>query len=370
MHSASPAARWRRASDCRHETSATTAAGWWNAPSRFFARGWLTATLPPSAPSTWASSVVGRFTYGMPRMYALATHPPRSFTTPPPSVRMTSRRASRPAASQSHSAVACSRLLLVSPAGTACRSTSQPSSRSPATSGGANSDSTTPSVITPTFLPRTSGSSRSSVSSSDRVMWIGYRSTLRARPSIAAAGAGSGSRSRRRYGAGGAEIGMPGRLRATASRRHPADGGLRGGASSGAGGLRLPEPAARLRDAALDGAARRLRVALRDGGADLVELPHDPVPLSRQQLVVRQGEARVDRLEQAGEHAVAGEPRDRPMKLDLGREERVVVGGRPAPQPGGVAQSRMGRVEQFAHLGVRPPGGERGGRRAEQCTAL
>ena len=62
MHSASPAARCRRSSDRSADTSLTTAIGWWNAPSRFLAVGWLTATLPPSAPSTWASSVVGTLT--------------------------------------------------------------------------------------------------------------------------------------------------------------------------------------------------------------------------------------------------------------------------------------------------------------------
>jgi hypothetical protein len=66
--SARPARRWRPLIVRRKPTFAITPAGWWNAPIRFLATAWLTATFPPSAPSTWASSVVGRFTYGSPRM--------------------------------------------------------------------------------------------------------------------------------------------------------------------------------------------------------------------------------------------------------------------------------------------------------------
>ena len=34
--------------------SIQTPTGWWKAPIRFLARGWLTPTLPPTELSTWA----------------------------------------------------------------------------------------------------------------------------------------------------------------------------------------------------------------------------------------------------------------------------------------------------------------------------
>ena len=46
----------------RASTSATTASGWWKAPTMFLPDGWLTPVLPPTEESTWASSVVGTWT--------------------------------------------------------------------------------------------------------------------------------------------------------------------------------------------------------------------------------------------------------------------------------------------------------------------
>ena len=43
-------------------TSANTAIGWWNAPTRFLPSGRFTPVLPPIAASTFASSVVGTCT--------------------------------------------------------------------------------------------------------------------------------------------------------------------------------------------------------------------------------------------------------------------------------------------------------------------
>ena len=62
MHSAGPGRELASFERTQVAEVAEHAAGCWNAPSRFLASGWFTATLPPSAPSTIASSVVGRFT--------------------------------------------------------------------------------------------------------------------------------------------------------------------------------------------------------------------------------------------------------------------------------------------------------------------
>ena len=50
-------------------TSATTSRGCENVPTRFLPSGRLTADLPPIAASTCASSVVGTWMNGTPRMY-------------------------------------------------------------------------------------------------------------------------------------------------------------------------------------------------------------------------------------------------------------------------------------------------------------
>ena len=57
--SASPAIRSRAGSVSRKPTSATTARGWWNAPTRFLPAPRSTPVLPPTEASTIASSVVG-----------------------------------------------------------------------------------------------------------------------------------------------------------------------------------------------------------------------------------------------------------------------------------------------------------------------
>ena len=67
MTSARPAASSRGGSVRSVSVSASTAIGWWNAPIMFFARGWLTAVLPPTEESTCASSVVGTCTKSTPR---------------------------------------------------------------------------------------------------------------------------------------------------------------------------------------------------------------------------------------------------------------------------------------------------------------
>ena len=68
IDSARPARSWRRSSVARKETSEITPRGCEKPPIRFLATGWLTASLPPMPASTWPISVVGRFTYGTPRM--------------------------------------------------------------------------------------------------------------------------------------------------------------------------------------------------------------------------------------------------------------------------------------------------------------
>ena len=47
--------------------SATTARGWWNAPTRFLPAPRSTPVLPPTDASTIASSVVGTSANGTPR---------------------------------------------------------------------------------------------------------------------------------------------------------------------------------------------------------------------------------------------------------------------------------------------------------------
>ena len=57
-----PARYSRGGNVARVVTSAYTASGWWNAPTRFLPSGRLTAVLPPIAASTCASNVVGACT--------------------------------------------------------------------------------------------------------------------------------------------------------------------------------------------------------------------------------------------------------------------------------------------------------------------
>ena len=83
--SASPLRRSRSSSVASTSTSHSTATGWWNVPTRFLPSGRFTAVLPPIAASTWAVSVVGTCTNGMPRMYVDATKPATSPVDPPPS---------------------------------------------------------------------------------------------------------------------------------------------------------------------------------------------------------------------------------------------------------------------------------------------
>ncbi len=70
----------------------TTAAGWWNAPTRFLPAAALIAVLPPTELSTCASSVVGTWTKRQPRRRIAAANPVRSPTTPPPSAMTASPR--------------------------------------------------------------------------------------------------------------------------------------------------------------------------------------------------------------------------------------------------------------------------------------
>ena len=65
--SASPEAYSRAGRVARLSVSAMTAAGWWKAPTMFLPSGWLIAVFPPTEESTWASSVVGTWMWGMPR---------------------------------------------------------------------------------------------------------------------------------------------------------------------------------------------------------------------------------------------------------------------------------------------------------------
>ena len=52
IDSASPARSWRASSVRRNDTSEITPRGWRKPPIRFFATGWLTASLPPMPAST------------------------------------------------------------------------------------------------------------------------------------------------------------------------------------------------------------------------------------------------------------------------------------------------------------------------------
>src|SRR3990172_8260781 len=89
------------------------------------------ATFPPMDASTWARSVVGSWTKGIPRMYVAATNPARSPTAPPPSARSVEVR-SRPAARQSsQQRSATARVLAVSPSPTPISAPQKPGSAEP-----------------------------------------------------------------------------------------------------------------------------------------------------------------------------------------------------------------------------------------------
>ena len=61
-----------------------TAAGWWNAPTRFLPSGRSTPVLPPIDESIWATSVVGTWISGTPRSQVAARNPAASPSAPPP----------------------------------------------------------------------------------------------------------------------------------------------------------------------------------------------------------------------------------------------------------------------------------------------
>ena len=82
--SAQPARTSDRNMVLSRRQSLTTSLGGWKAPTRFLPSGWFTPVLPPSALSTCATTVVGRWTSGRPRSSVAATNPARSPTTPPP----------------------------------------------------------------------------------------------------------------------------------------------------------------------------------------------------------------------------------------------------------------------------------------------
>ena len=91
----------------------TTARGLLKAPTSFFRPSRLMPVFPPTAASTMASSVVGKFTQAMPRLNVAAANPPRSVTMPPPRQTSSERRDAPPAerarhTSESEPSVLCS----------------------------------------------------------------------------------------------------------------------------------------------------------------------------------------------------------------------------------------------------------------------
>ncbi len=74
--------------------------------------------LPPTAASTAPSSVVGTLTHGMPRLNVAATKPPRSVTTPPPTLTISDLRVAPLSMSVRQTRVAASMFLASSPAST------------------------------------------------------------------------------------------------------------------------------------------------------------------------------------------------------------------------------------------------------------
>ena len=64
--------------------SISTAQGGWKLPTRFLPLTRFTPVFPPIEASTWASSVVGTWSTGIPRMKMAARKPAMSLTMPPP----------------------------------------------------------------------------------------------------------------------------------------------------------------------------------------------------------------------------------------------------------------------------------------------
>ena len=106
--------------------SATTATGWWKAPTRFLPAGRSTPVLPPTAASTMPSTVVGRLTSGTPRSQVAAANPATSVVAPPPTATTGSARRVGIAASRSYRPATTSRRLASSPAGTSSWWTARP----------------------------------------------------------------------------------------------------------------------------------------------------------------------------------------------------------------------------------------------------
>ena len=100
--SAMPATISLRGNVSRVARSTSTAAGWWNAPTRFLPASVLMPVLPPTAASTMPSSVVGTCTMSTPRSQVAAANPATSVAAPPPRLTMASLRPRpmRPSTSQ------------------------------------------------------------------------------------------------------------------------------------------------------------------------------------------------------------------------------------------------------------------------------
>ena len=100
--SAMPATISLRGNVSRVARSTSTAAGWWNAPTRFLPASVLMPVLPPTAASTMPSSVVGTCTMSTPRSQVAAANPATSVAAPPPRLTIASLRPTpmRPSTSQ------------------------------------------------------------------------------------------------------------------------------------------------------------------------------------------------------------------------------------------------------------------------------
>ena len=115
--SASPARNSRSGSVARVSMSATTATGWWKAPTRFLPSARSTAVLPPTEESTIASRVVGSCTKRTPRIQQAAANPARSPTTPPPRATTVASRLAPSAARACMSSAKRASVFSCSPAG-------------------------------------------------------------------------------------------------------------------------------------------------------------------------------------------------------------------------------------------------------------
>ena len=113
--------------------SHNTAVGCQKLPTRFLPSGRLTPVFPPMAASTWASSVVGTFTYAMPRRKTDAAKPATSLTTPPPSATTASRRDNPKRAKSRHSCSTTASVFAPSPSSTMKVSEGTPGSTSTST---------------------------------------------------------------------------------------------------------------------------------------------------------------------------------------------------------------------------------------------